>query len=296
MLLHTPSALHQTHFPTGQQHASMQVPQTFAPHWRVQESNRFRISPLRAIALDVFLSDKYDELWLGLGITDPAHSSPMVRLWTHCLASLLHSRRSGSSGSHSLRSAATNSWVTVRARSSLGVSPILHLVIVCFLTLQCHSAMAFPKPFPKSFPPLPLSFPLPIPLLKPLYYLPLLLHQAWLTSIMHLTVLRSMWQSCASLLGLVTQKVRTSGDTSMPRCAERSCACGGPCTASTLIALPLPFKGCAAGAVDPRCLATGLIGRVQACSASREPQMLRPGFAVPCGASVSELDGANFTL
>eukprot|EP00439_Symbiodinium_sp_Y106_P058387 s864_g8.t1 len=30
--------------------------------------------------LDVFLSDKYDELWLGLGITDPAHSPAMARL------------------------------------------------------------------------------------------------------------------------------------------------------------------------------------------------------------------------
>ena len=63
--------------------ASMQVPPDLC---RALESTGIESVPDFAFAynstadLDVFLSDKYDELWLGLGITDPAHSPAMARL------------------------------------------------------------------------------------------------------------------------------------------------------------------------------------------------------------------------
>eukprot|EP00439_Symbiodinium_sp_Y106_P000945 s7526_g1.t1 len=61
----------------------MQVPPDLC---RALESTGIESVPDLAFAynstadLDVFLSDKYDELWLGLGITDPAHSPAMARL------------------------------------------------------------------------------------------------------------------------------------------------------------------------------------------------------------------------
>ena len=70
-------------FRLARQHASMQVPPDLC---RALESTGIESVPDFAFAynstadLDVFLSDKYDELWLGLGITDPVHSPAMARL------------------------------------------------------------------------------------------------------------------------------------------------------------------------------------------------------------------------
>ena len=63
--------------------ASMQVP---AELCRALESTGIESVPDFDFAynstadLEKFLSDKYDELWRGLGITDPAHSPAMARL------------------------------------------------------------------------------------------------------------------------------------------------------------------------------------------------------------------------